>query len=137
MLRGYTLARRVADTDVRALIQSLRPRCCEAPLIRLGGAADGGYLIPDDLAGIEYCFSPGVNYTSDFENDLADRHIRSFLADHSIDRPPRMRSEFVFDRKFIGAINNETFMTLAAWKDKYLPGYGGDMLLQMDIEGDE
>ena len=30
----------------------------------IGGAGDGGYLVPDDLDGIEYCFSPGVNLIS-------------------------------------------------------------------------
>lgn len=135
--RGYTLARRAADADVRELIRTLRPRRAIAPLIRVGGNGDGGYLIPDDLAGIEYCFSPGVNRTADFENALADRNIRSFLADYSVERPPLLRPEFVFDRKFIGARNDDTYMTLGAWKDKYLPGYIGDMLLQMDIEGSE
>jgi hypothetical protein len=137
MMRGYTLGRRVADAEVLELVRSLRPRRCGAPLIRVGAEADGGYLIPDDLAGIEYCFSPGVSTTVEFERQLADRKIRTFLADYSIDAPPVMRSEFVFDRKFIGGVNNETFMTLASWKDKYLPGYDEDMLLQMDIEGDE
>jgi len=137
MSRGYTLAPKVPDHDVLSLIRRLRPHSCAAPLIRLGGNADGGYLIPDDLAGVEYCFSPGVNYTAEFENDLADRKIRSFLADYSIESPPKMRPEFVFDRKFIGAVNNEVYMTLDAWKDKYLAGYAGEMLLQMDIEGGE
>jgi hypothetical protein len=137
MARGYTLASRVADAEVLKVIRSLRPRSCGSPLIRIGGNSDGGYLIPDDLAGIEYCFSPGVKYIAEFENELADRNIRSFLADYSIECPPKMRPEFVFDRKFIGAMNNDVFMTLAAWKDKYLSGYGGELLLQMDIEGGE
>jgi hypothetical protein len=137
MSRGYTLSRKVADADVLELIQSLRPRSCGPPLIRVGGKGDGGYLIPDDLAGIEYCFSPGVNYIAEFENDLAERNIRSFLADYSVACPPVMRPEFVFDRRFIGANENEIFMTLAGWKQKYLPGYDRDMLLQMDIEGAE
>lgn len=135
--RGYTLARRVAESDVRDLVQTLRPRSCAAPLIRLGSAGDGGYLIPDDLEGIEYCFSPGVNRNSDFENALANRHIRSFMADYSVAQLPLQRPEFVFDRKFIGARNNEVFMTLGAWKDRYLPGYAGELLLQMDIDGAE
>ncbi len=135
--RGYTLARRVSDADVRNLIHSLRPRQTPVPLIRLGGAGDGGYLIPDDLAGIEYCFSPGVNRTADFESALADRHIRSFLADYSVEQPPLWRPEFVFDRKFIGSWDDEVYMTFSHWKDKYLPGYDGDLLLQMDIEGSE
>lgn len=135
--RGYTLARRVTEAEVRDLVQTLRPRCCAAPLIRLGSPGDGGYLIPDDLEGIEYCFSPGVSRNSDFENALADRNIRSFMADYSVAQLPLLRPEFVFDRKFIGARNNDIFMTLGAWKDRYLPDYAGELLLQMDIEGAE
>jgi hypothetical protein len=137
MSLGYTLTAKVADADVLDLIRALRPQSCGRALIRIGGNGDGGYLIPDDLAGIEYCFSPGVNTTADFENDLADRNIRSFLADYSIERPPVIRPEFVFDHRFIGARDNDTFMTLSTWKDKYLPGYGGELLLQMDIDGGE
>ena len=137
MSLGCTLAPKVADAGVLELIRSLRPRSCGVSLIRIGGNGDGGYLVPDDLTGIEYCFSPGVYYTAEFEDELANRNIRSFLADYSVERPPVMRPEFLFDRKFIGANDNEMSMTLSAWKDKYLPGYGGDMLLQMDIEGGE
>src|SRR5690349_14561084 len=108
MSRGYTLsAPKVADADVLQLIRSLRPRHCGSPLIRIGGAADGAYLLPDDLSGIEYCFSPGVSDSAAFENELASRKIRSFLADYSVAKPPIMRPEFTFDRKFIGAVNND------------------------------
>ncbi len=137
MSRGYTFAPTVAEAEMLEFIQRLRPRSCAAPLIRLGGNGDGGYLIPDDLEGIEYCFSPGVNRTADFENELANRKIRSFLADYSVEQPPISRPEFVFDRKFIGARNDEIFMTLDTWKQKYLPDYHGELLLQMDIEGGE
>jgi hypothetical protein len=137
MSRGYTLSRKVDDAEVLELIRSLRPRQCGAPLIRLGGNADGGYLIPDDLDGIQYCFSPGVSDRCEFESELANRNIRSFLADHSVASPPVSRPEFTFDCKYIGAVNNEVFMTLSTWKDKYLDGYSGDLLLQMDIEGAE
>jgi hypothetical protein len=134
---GYCLTPTVRDADVLRLIQSLRPRCCGRPLMRVGAQGDGGYLIPDDLEGIEYCFSPGVDVIAAFENQLADRNIRSFLADHSVNGPPVMRPEFVFDQKHIGANNNETFMTVSAWKEKYLADYRRDMILQMDIDGGE
>ncbi len=137
MSQGYTLAPRVADAEVLELIRRLRPRSCGSPLIRVGRDGDGGYLIPDDLGGIEYCFSPGVNDSAAFEDELANRHIRSFLADFSVERPPVIRPEIVFDRKYIGANDNGTFMTLGAWKNKYLAGYQGEFLLQMDIEGGE
>jgi hypothetical protein len=107
------------------------------PMIRIGGGADGGYLLPDDLDGIEYCFSPGVSTVSNFEDELADRGIRSFLADYSVDGPPISRPEFTFDKKFLGATDNDPFITLGSWKEKYLQQYSGDLLLQMDIEGSE
>jgi hypothetical protein len=134
---GYNLTPKIADADVLKLISNLRPRHCGHPLIRIGAERDGGYLIPDDLQGIEYCFSPGVSALSAFENQLADRGIRSFLADHSVAGPPHPRCEFVFDRKHIGANDSDIHMTLATWKERYLSGYRADLLLQMDIEGAE
>jgi len=134
---GFNITWQTELEDVQGLIRRLRPRDCGNELIRIGEAGDGGYLIPDDLDGIEYCFSPGVNTTSDFENQLADRGIKSFLADYSVDAPPIIRPEFTFDKKYLGSTNNERFLTLASWKDKYLADYTGDLILQMDIEGAE
>jgi len=123
--------------EVVGLIKSLRPMDCGKNLIRIGGNGDGGYLVPDDLEGIEYCFSPGVSTTVNFETQLATLNIKSFLADYSVDSPPIQKPEFIFDKKFLGADDNETFFTLKSWKDKYLRGYTGELLLQMDIEGFE
>lgn len=134
---GYSVVKHTGDASVRELIRSLRPRDCGKKLIRVGGDGDGGYLIPDDLEGLEYCFSPGVSTVADFESELADRGIRSFMADYSVDAPPVIRPEFVFDKKFLGSNDSEKFFTLATWKNKYLSGYSGDLLLQMDIEGAE
>jgi hypothetical protein len=130
----FNLAKQTKAADVYGLIKKLRPQDCGKDLIRIGGNEDGGYLIPDDLEGIEYCFSPGVSILSEFENELADRKIRSFLADYSVDSPTITRPEFIFDKKFLGLIDNEQFFTLATWKDKYLKNYTGDLILQMDIE---
>lgn len=134
---GLNLTPQTDLSKVLALIRKLRPQDCGRNLIRLGGPADGGYLIPDDLDGIEYCFSPGVGARSEFENHLADRGIKSFLADYSIETPPSLRPELTFDRKHLGSRNNEELFTLAAWKKMYLQDYSGDLLLQMDIEGAE
>jgi hypothetical protein len=134
---GRNLVQRTRPDLVLGLIEAMRPVDCGKPLIRIGGKADGGYLVPDDLDGIEYCFSPGVNTIADFENDLADRKIKSFMADYSVDAPPISRPELTFDKKFLGATDNEKFFTLASWKDKYLKDYSGDLILQMDIDGGE
>ena len=133
----YVLTNQTRTSDVVGLIQKLRPLDCGIELIRIGGSGDGGYLIPDDLEGIEFCFSPGVSTISEFENQLADRNIKSFLADYSIDGPSINRPEFTFDKKFVGPTDGDKFFTMATWKDKYLKDYQGDLILQMDIEGSE
>jgi len=134
---GRNVTRMTRDADVRELIQRLRPVDCVVKLIRIGGDGDGGYLLPDDLDGIEYCFSPGVGPVAEFENHLAGLGIRSFLADYSVDSPPGNRPEFTFDKKFLGANDTETSLTIQSWRNKYLANYAGDLLLQMDIEGAE
>jgi hypothetical protein len=134
---GVTLAGQIDSASVLDLITKLRPQNCGKDLIRIGSDRDGGYLLPDDLEGIQYCFSPGVGASVDFENHLALLKIKSFLADYSIDRPPVERPEFTFDKKYLGANDTDTFFTLKAWKERYLNNYHGDLLLQMDIEGSE
>jgi hypothetical protein len=134
---GFNLTWQTDSARVLELVRKLRPLDCGKELIRVGGEGDGGYLVPNDLDGIEYCFSPGVSTTSDFENALADRGIKSFLADYSVDAPPISRPEFTFDKRYLGSINDEKFFTLSSWKDKYLKNYTGDLILQMDIEDSE
>src|SRR5262249_37519952 len=104
---GYTLSEQTEGKEILNLLTDLRPRNCGKKLIRIGGAGDGGYLLPDDLGGIQYCFSPGVGATADFENDLANSGIKCFLADPSVNSPPVVRPEFTFDRKFIRASQTE------------------------------
>ena len=107
-------------------------------LIRLGGNHDGGYLVPDDLEGIKYSFSPGVSNIANFEHECLERGIISFLADYSVDTPPLELAGCHFIKKFVGAYNNEKTMTLEKWVADSLPkDYKGDLILQMDIEGSE
>lgn len=135
----YYLHRRDAlHSRIRSLIRALRPQKTEHSLIRIGQCSDGGYLVPDDLKGIKYCFSPGVSDQVSFERQLFDSYgIKSFLCDYSVDRP-EAEFDFTFDKKFLGAYDDDVFMTMDAWYEKYLSSYqAGDMLLQMDIEGGE
>jgi hypothetical protein len=131
------VADRTAPDDVRRLLHSLRPIDGGHELIRLGPDGDGGYLVPDDLAGIEYAFSPGVSTESGFEAALAARGQRVFLADHSVDGPAEANPSFSFEKKFVGGLSDETYMTLEQWKTATIGAYDGDLLMQMDIEGGE
>ena len=124
--------------DVEDFVKKLKPVNVQRRLIRVGGDGDGGYLVPDDLDGLAGCFSPGVDVTASFETDLLQRGVPSYLADKSVDAPPPELDRFTFDKKFLGASDNEEFMTLESWFRKYVePSNQSDFLLQMDIEGAE
>jgi hypothetical protein len=130
------LSKGANHADIARFLGSVGPVRTEHALIRIGGEADGGYLVPDDLEGIRTCFSPGVAATADFEEACARRGIRSFMADYSVDAPPLANPLFSFEKKYLGARNDEKFTTLEAWIGRNAPGES-DMILQMDIEGAE
>ena len=124
--------------QVRDLVSRLVPHDLGIPLTRIGGEADGGYLLPDDFEGVRYCFSPGVGKKATFEHDLYDRGIRSFLADYSVDAPPPALPDCDFEKKFVGAVSTEKMITLDEWVTRKCPyADSGDLILQMDIEGAE
>ena len=56
---GVNVTRQTRNSDIGDLIGRLHPLDCGRDLIRIGAESDGGYLLPDDLDGLEYCFSRG------------------------------------------------------------------------------
>ena len=122
---------------LQELLRKLHPVTTDKSLIRLGPPGNGGYLVPDDLAGIEACFSPGVAACSDFEKDCAQRGMSVFLADRSVEAPAIMHPKFHFIKKFIGASTTDGFITMDDWVASSLSGTQSELILQMDIEGYE
>ena len=136
-----TSGKSVSDvTDIKDLerfIEKLRPKPVGKKLIRIGGEGDGGYLLPNDLSGIDACFSPGVDVTSTFEEELADSYdIRTFMVDYSVEKPAIENRLFHFDKKFLGNKNDKKFIRLEDWVTANSKE-SSDLLLQMDIEGAE
>lgn len=119
----------------------MRPKPCPFPLVRLGGSTDGAYLVPDDLEGIEACFSPGVSRIKHFEDELLDRYgIPSHMCDKSTDADrlstPLVKGKQTFQKKWLDINGAEDSVSLAAWTNEMAPGKR-DLLLQIDIEGAE
>ncbi|MBC7981240.1 MAG: FkbM family methyltransferase [Armatimonadetes bacterium] len=133
---GWFICKTTPYELVETFIRGVRPLTTNHELIRMGSEYDGGYLLPNDLTGINACFSPGVSNTSDFEVQIADLGIKCYMADYSVEAPPLNHALFEFERKFLGAENNQIFMTLENWVSRNAPE-GNDLLLQMDIEGYE
>ncbi len=129
---------RTSSDSIRSFVNRLVPSDLGVPLCRVGSDGDGGYLVPDDFKGIQYCFSPGVAETATFETALYHRGIKSFLADYSVAGPPSGLPECDFVKKFVGAVNSDNVMTLDRWVEEKCPDEtSGDLILQMDIEGAE
>jgi hypothetical protein len=133
---GVHVSSTTHEARLADFFSSIKPVATEHQLLRLGGESDGGYLLPDDLAGIGACFSPGVADSSNFELAMADRGIPCFMADFSVDGPAAEHPMFRFDKKFLGPEDTGVYMRLQTWVDRYAPG-NSDLLLQMDIEGSE
>lgn len=123
--------------ELKSFLHSIRPFKTNIDMVRIGCDGDGGYLVPDDLVGIQSCFSAGVGNSAAFEAHLATFDIPSYMADYSVERPPLENKLFHFEKKYIGAVDNTQYMTMDSWVKKYSPKVNNNLLLQMDIEGAE
>ena len=124
--------------DFIAFFKTLIPVNNGHLLIRIGSNTDGGYLSPDDLDGIQWCISPGVADNWNFEEELWHKlNIPSYMLDYSVDLPSNLNFVYEFEKKFIGPINCCHQMTIDNLLEKEQLIGAEDLLLQMDIEGDE
>jgi len=134
---GYFVKASSSKGEVEQFVRSLRPYQTGHDLIRLGTHSDGGYLVPDDLIGIDGLFSPGVNDNSDFEYQVADQlDIPCYMVDYSVDGPARQHKRFYFDKKFLGSMDRDIYWSLDSWVSRYAQNCN-NLLLQIDIEGAE
>ena len=134
---GMHAAARTPLSSLQELLKALRPLDPGIELVRIGPDGDGGYLVPNDLEGIAHAFSPGVSTESGFEAELAERGMQVFLADYSVAGPAVPHAAFVFDKRFVGCLTDERYITLDDWHAAKIGATDTDLLLQMDIEGGE
>lgn len=136
-LRRRTITELSSKDEVLQLISRLRPVEALNPLVRIGPVDDGGYLVPDDLDGVGSCFSPGVGEEWGFERDCLSRGMKVFMADASVDETQVFPHECDFRKNFIGAYSSGNYLSMDDWMREERDSFGGDLLLQMDIEGAE
>ncbi len=137
--QGIILTRVTTKKKIVKLIERLFPYQTQFDLIRFGPNGDGGYLIPNYLDGIEACFSPGVGETSEFELDCLKYGMKVHMADGSVENPNLDISEveYSFIKKNVGCTNDDGFITMDQWVKLNCPTDSSELMLQMDIEGDE
>lgn len=126
---------RVSGIESVVLLKALAPVDAGIRLIRIGAPGDGGYLVPDDLSGISSLFSPGVGEQASFERDCRDRGIRVHMAD-SNPRAQWASREFDLIEENLVPQYRADGIHLEDWvRDR--ADESSDLILQMDIEGDE
>ena len=79
--------------DIASLVRRIRAYGLGAPLICIGGNGNGGYLIPDDLAGVEYCFLPTQAKKASAPRAVLARMRRSLWAMAAREWGRRLRGE--------------------------------------------
>ncbi|MAW09524.1 MAG: hypothetical protein CMC23_05340 [Flavobacteriaceae bacterium] len=136
--KDYIINNYSGDTNLRNFFNSIKPIDIQEGLIRIGGNNDGGYLVPNVLEGIKYCFSPGVDDNVSFEKELSENYsIKSFMCDLSISSLPIEDPSFKFLKKNLNIYNNKENITFEDWFNDSVSENSGESILQMDIEGYE
>lgn len=133
---GLDIVRASSTHDFHSFLSLLQPHSTGFKLFRAGGEYDGGYLIPDDLDGLDGIYSPGVAESSEFEGYFLARGLKCYLADNSVSSPPIIDENIVFEKKHLGLWETESEMTLENWVLRNTPN-AHNLLLQMDIEDAE
>ncbi len=123
-------------SDFKNLWRKLLPTGNGHELIRVGSATDGGYLVPNDLEGIQECFSPGAGVSWEFEEDLGKRYgIYSYICDGTIKHFPEFEYLRKFTPKNVGPQASDSEIGFEDWISQ--GNSESDLILQMDIEGAE
>lgn len=125
--------------QVRTVLRLLRPRrAVGSNKVRLGKISDGGYICLDHFVGIDTALSFGINDDISWDRDAADRGLRVFQFDHTVEDPAPNDDRFVFQKKMIAperGPDRETIADLVHSHDR--GGARPNIVLKMDIENAE
>lgn len=129
----------VPNGQLLTLYSKLYPVTIDRQLVRLGASGDGGYLLPDDLTGVDYCYSPGTGPTTSFEASVYEHfNVRSHLADPTVGQPEPAPYIASFLAKFIGPYSSQDTISIEDWIVSTGEGKNEtDLIAQIDIEGSE
>lgn len=110
---------------------------CSMGKVRVGTMGDGGYVMPNDLAGISQVLSIGIGQEVSFDRYFARQGIPVFQYDHTVDGPPEANACFQFNKIAWGHENTAGTLSLAGMVDKHGINASNDAILKFDTEGAE
>jgi hypothetical protein len=134
--KGYILEKITDINKLNNLLKKLSPVATDKNLIRIGSINDGGYIVPNVLEDIKYCYSAGIGFNYDFEFKLAKKGIKCFMADFSINEIEK-NSNLIFDKIFISGNTEDKYLSIEDWIQKKEADPSVGSILKIDVEGDE
>ena len=122
--------------DILNLIKPMQPighkKC------RIGNNGDGGYVMlpPKDD---EICYSFGIGDHAFWDLDMANRGLKVFQFDGTIQKSPSVHPNIVFYKQNISAVADPAANTVNIEQILYMLDHNdrSDIILQIDIEGAE
>lgn len=105
-------------------------------LMRVGGdEGDGGYIMVDDFDNTIRAYSFGIGNNVSWDMDIANKGMKVFLYDHTIDHLPRVHNNFTFYKLGVGKGNNCLPLEEILNDNGDLDNH--NLIMKMDVEGTE
>jgi hypothetical protein len=129
------VTRTISYQNYKLLYSKLRPVNNGYNLIRIGPNGDGGYLIPDDLDGIDHVISGGSGNDWGFEKQLKAEINPSITILDTIDKKPAdLDPDVDFIDAWLTEIGSKGRVSL---EELLSPKKSTSIFLKIDIEGAE
>ncbi len=133
-LLGVYIEKKTSSSRVLEVLKKLIPKKIDIELIRLGEDNDGGYLVPNDLKGINKNYSAGVGFLTKFEKQLEENfNISSNLLDFNKIDKKILPKKGKFLKKKLSIDDNVNEISINTW----IKNTDREITLKIDIEGDE
>jgi hypothetical protein len=121
---------------IQTILNYLAPNQYLGKIKRIGGKADGSYVVPIEILGKNtYLLSGGIENNNKFEIYAASRGTTGIQIDNSITNPPQNHTNLKFLNATLGDIDKSGYVSLETLMNKVPKNK--KILLKIDIEGGE
>jgi hypothetical protein len=125
------------QSEILSLLNLLTPYDPEMKKIRVGSMGDGGYVLPDDLDGIDNVLSIGIGEEDSFDYYFAKNNIPVFQYDHTVDSAKNKCQYYFFNKIALSKSDGEGSRSLSTMIDLHGFHSSNNGILKFDIEGAE
>jgi len=124
-----------ASHTMRSALSLLRPHdVAEYEKVRVGRPFDGGYVMMDAFDEVEAAYSFGINDDVSWDIDIANRDIKIYQYDHTIDSLPMDHPMFSWKKLGIAPFSDGNMISISDIIRKNGHKDSKNLLLKCDIE---